>query len=73
MARKQLSDINANNHKVTNLGTATNTGDAVNKGQMDTALALKVDDTQLVGLSKITVGTVAPTAPAAGDLWVDTN
>ena len=27
----------------------------------------------LVGASKITVGAVAPTSPAVGDLWIDTN
>ena len=26
-----------------------------------------------VGLTKITVGTVAPATPSVGDLWVDTN
>lgn len=29
--------------------------------------------TQAAGLSKISVGTVEPTSPATGDLWVDTN
>lgn len=28
---------------------------------------------QFSGLSKITVGTVEPTAPSEGDLWIDTN
>lgn len=28
---------------------------------------------QAVGFAKITVGTTAPTSPATGDLWVDTN
>jgi hypothetical protein len=28
---------------------------------------------QFSGLSKITVGTVQPPAPSAGDLWIDTN
>ncbi|MEW5797320.1 MAG: hypothetical protein AB1772_13325 [Candidatus Zixiibacteriota bacterium] len=27
----------------------------------------------LTGAAKITVGTVAPTSPTTGDLWVDTN
>lgn len=26
-----------------------------------------------VGTSKLTIGTVAPTSPAVGDLWIDTN
>lgn len=28
---------------------------------------------QLSGLQKITVGTVQPTDPSQGDLWIDTN
>jgi len=36
-------------------------------------LAAKLDDTQFSGLSKITVGTTAPSSPSTGDLWVDTN
>lgn len=40
---------------------------------LQTALDNKLDDTQFSGLSKITVSTSAPVAPATGDLWVDTN
>lgn len=40
---------------------------------LQTALDNKLDDTQFVGLSKITVDLTAPATPATGDLWVDTN
>lgn len=40
---------------------------------LQTALDNKLDDTQFVGLLKITVGTSAPGSPTTGDLWVDTN
>ncbi len=40
---------------------------------IQTQLDNKLDDTQFSGLSKITVGTVAPVTPSTGDLWVDTN
>lgn len=32
-----------------------------------------VSTTVLSGTSKITVGTIAPSSPTTGDLWVDTN
>lgn len=51
-------------------GTITGTLSA--QTDLQTALDNKLDDTQFSGLSKITVGTVAPVAPATGDLWVDT-
>ena len=28
---------------------------------------------QAAGFAKITVGTVAPSSPAVGDIWIDTN
>lgn len=40
---------------------------------IQTQLDNKLDDTQFSGLSKISVGTTTPVAPATGDLWVDTN
>lgn len=40
---------------------------------LQTALDNKLDDTQFSGLSKITVGTVAPGTPSVGDVWIDTN
>ncbi len=40
---------------------------------LQTALDNKLDDTQFVGLLKITVGTSAPGSPTTGDLWIDTN
>ena len=57
------------------LGNVDNTSDA-NKPvstATQTALDAKLDDTQFSGLSKITVGMSAPSGPAVGDLWVDTN
>lgn len=57
------------------LGNVSNTSDA-NKPvstATQTALDAKLDDTQFSGLAKISVGTVEPTSPSAGDLWVDTN
>jgi hypothetical protein len=38
-----------------------------------TALNGKLDDSQFNGLSRISVGTTAPSSPSIGDLWVDTN
>ena len=52
-------------------GTITGTLSA--QTDLQTALDNKLDDTQFSGLLKITVGAVAPVAPATGDLWVDTN
>lgn len=49
------------------------TGTLADQTDLQTALNAKVDDTQLSGLAKITVGTTEPTSPSTGDLWVDTN
>jgi len=49
------------------------TGTLSAQTDLQTALDNKLDDTQFSGLTKITVGTVAPVGPATGDLWVDTN
>lgn len=73
----QLTSGNPHNVSKTDvgLGNVDNTSDA-NKPistATQTALDSKLDDTQFSGLSKITVGTTAPTSPAVGDLWVDTN
>jgi hypothetical protein len=35
--------VSANSQKITNLQTGTNTGDAVNKGQMDSAIAVAIE------------------------------
>jgi len=40
---------------------------------LQTALDNKLDDTQFSGLSKISVGTTAPSSPSIGDLWCDSN
>lgn len=45
--RTWLINQNAGGFKLTNLGNGTVSGDAVNFGQMTTALDLKLDDTQL--------------------------
>lgn len=73
------SQVTGNPHGTTKsdvgLGNVDNTSDA-NKPistATQTALDSKLDDTQFSGLSKITVGTSAPSSPAVGDLWVDTN
>lgn len=66
MARKSLSDQNLNNNKVINLANGTASSDAVNKSQLDTK---PTGD----GVNKITVGTTAPSSPATGDVWIDTN
>jgi hypothetical protein len=57
------------------LNNVDNTSDAskpVSTAQQ-TALDLKLDDTQFSGLAKISVGTSTPSTPTTGDLWVDTN
>lgn len=62
---------------VTSVGNATAIADGAlsiaKTSGLQTALDAKLDDTQFVGLLKITVGTSAPVAPTTGDLWVDTN
>lgn len=50
------------NHKLTNVATGTALQDAVNKGQMDAALAG-------AGISNIQIG--APASPANGDIWIE--
>lgn len=57
------------------LSNVDNTSDASKpvSTATQTALDAKLDDTQFSGLSKITVGSTAPVAPAIGDLWIDTN
>ena len=57
------------------LGSVDNTSDAgkpVSTAQQS-ALDGKLNTSQFSGLAKISVGTVAPTSPSVGDLWVDTN
>ncbi len=55
-------DISMVNHKLTSVATATALQDAVNKGQMDAALAG-------VSISNIQIG--APASPANGDIWIE--
>jgi len=42
-------------------------------GQRDRLLKVKTDETGLDFTYRLSVGTVAPTNPSVGDLWVDTN
>lgn len=53
------------------------TGWTIVAGDNDlTAIAATASTTgflNAVGASKLTIGTVAPTSPAVGDLWIDTN
>lgn len=59
---------------LSNLGLVTASTLAISDTTgLQEALDNKLDDTQFSGLSKITVGTSAPSSPAVGDLWVDTN
>ena len=59
---------------LSNLGLVTDSTLAISDTTgLQAALDNKLDDTQFSGLSKITVGTSAPSSPAVGDLWVDTN
>lgn len=53
----------------TAVAAGTGSGDAVNKGQMDAAVATKVTG---VNTSKITVSVTEPTAPVLGDIWFRT-
>lgn len=46
---------------------------AAHEGLTTTAHGGLLPSTAFSGLAKITVGTVAPGSPSAGDLWVDTN
>lgn len=65
---KRLSATNQNNTTLTNVPTPSTSDAAASKGYVDTQVATKV-----TGTTKITVGTTAPSSPATGDLWVDTN
>jgi hypothetical protein len=58
-------DISLANHKLTSVATATALQDAVNKGQMDAALA----DVAPAGISNIQIG--SPTSPVNGDIWIE--
>jgi len=42
-------------------------------GNTQTQINNKLNTSAFAGLTKITVGTVAPSSPNTGDLWVDTN
>lgn len=63
--------------KITNLTTdlsgklsvASNLNDVASKPTARTNLAVP----EASGFAKITVGTTAPTSPAVGDVWIDTN
>jgi hypothetical protein len=65
---KQLGTTDQNNTPLRNVPAPSASGDAANKAYVDAQTAAKV-----TGTTKITVGTTAPSNPAAGDLWVDTN
>jgi hypothetical protein len=58
-------DISMANHKLTTVATATALQDAVNKGQMDAALA----GVAPAGISNIQIG--APASPVNGDIWIE--
>lgn len=72
------SDVNAiSQSKITNLTTdlsgklsaASNLNDVADKPTARTNLAVP----EASGFAKITVSTTAPTSPAVGDVWIDTN
>ena len=62
MARKQLVDIDAVSHKVINLADGTNSGDAVNKSQLDGKQPLDSDLTTIAGLTPTTDNFMVATA-----------
>lgn len=51
------------------LTAANNLSDVASAATARTNLSVA----QSVGFTKITVGTVAPSSPAVGDVWIDTN
>lgn len=51
------------------LTASNNLSDVANAATARTNLAVP----QATGFAKITVGTVAPSSPAVGDIWIDTN
>jgi hypothetical protein len=65
----------ANSTDATLLNRANHTGtQAINTVTgLQTALDGKLNASQFSGLSRISVGTTAPSSPSVGDLWIDTN
>lgn len=51
------------------LSASSNLNDVSSKSSARTNLAVP----EASGFTKITVGTTAPTSPAVGDVWIDTN
>jgi hypothetical protein len=49
------------------------TGTLAAQTDLQGALDAKLDDSQLDGLAKITVGITQPSTPSVGDLWIDIN
>jgi len=83
MAKKQLTDLDLDSNKVTNLGSGTSSGDAVNKGQLDGLQAETVtfvNHGATAGTARPTgfdtvmwLGSVEPTNAVNDDFWVDTT
>ena len=64
-----LADFDLNNQKITNLATGTNSGDAVNFAQMNSAIASVItgDNWQNTVLD---FGSTPPESPSAGDRYI---
>ena len=60
-------------HKLTAGANITLDPSSGDDGEIAIAVSGVLVSTAFSGLAKISVGTVAPTSPATGDLWVDTN
>lgn len=70
------ADINndaIDNTKLANMGQSTIKGRAAGAGTGDPSDLTDAQVRTILGVAKISVGTVAPSSPATGDLWVDTN
>ena len=62
--------LNVSGGVITGVGNPGGSTDIINKSWAD---GRYVPLTAFSGVAKITVGTVAPSAPSTGDLWIDTN
>lgn len=64
-----LADFDLNNQKITNLATGTNSGDAVNFAQMNSAIAEVISGDNWLN-TVLDFGSTPPQSPSAGDRYI---